>query len=336
MLSNLSTFVDTTIIPQNSEVVNSDGGADGTNVFDNDVSSSADGHTEDSGDMFSDSDKTQGASKSDVRIKTPMDGYMSTGKYMPDTPQAVSRKRRAAAAKTDTAKTGRLAGATDSQIYIAEKLSKYTGRKILFFTDDYYIAGEYDGENTIFVNPKRGNVVSQVIAHELAHTIKGTKEYAALVKGIKSFLDKYSAKGIYVDWDTYRADVYAEYEERYKQITGEDFTDAKADWETVSRFMETLFGEGDTATERQVEFVDFMKHNRNAFVCMWHRLSQLAKHIREDIGYGVMKKVYGKDYDTSYRENQLMLREIEKIRDRFGRALAQAKGKDVLMMQIHI
>ena len=265
------------------------------------------------------------SSAADIKINTPMDEYTRTGKYTPDTPQNVSRKRRAQAAKTDTAKTGRLAGASDLQIYIAEQLSKYTGRRILFYSKDYSIAGEYDGDNTIFVNPARGNIVSQIIAHELTHTVEGSKHYGPLVKSIKSFLDTYSKNGTYADWDTYRADVYAEYEAKYKDITGTEFDDAKADYETVARFMEELFGEKGLTTERQVEFVEFVKQNRNAVSRMWYRLAQLAKRIRQDIGHGVLKKIYGKDYDVSYRENQLMLRQLEDIRDRFGRALVQTK-----------
>ncbi|MBQ8249060.1 MAG: hypothetical protein IJY93_04160 [Clostridia bacterium] len=239
-----------------------------------------------------------------------------------------SAQTKAEAAKNETARTGYLAGATKEQIYIAEQLSKYTSKEIIFVSDNYVANGEFDGKNTILVNPKRGNVVSQVIAHELTHAVEGTKEYAQLVDGIKGFLETYSAKGVIADWDTFRDEVYAEYEHKYKELTGEDFDDAKADREVVARVMETLFGEGDTMTERQIDLVEFVKHNRNAFTRMWYRLSQMAKRMREDIADFLKRGVFKDRYDATYREHQLMLREIERIRDRFGRALVQAKGKD--------
>lgn len=53
----------------------------------------------------------------------------------------------------------------------------------------------------------------------------------------------------------------------------------------------------------------------------------MAKRIREDIAHYATKKVWGENYDSSYREHQLMLRKIEDLRDSFGRALMEAKGK---------
>ena len=66
-----------------------------------------------------------------------------------------------------------------------------------------------------------------------------------------------------------------------------------------------------------------VKTNRNAVTRMWYKLSQMAKRLRSDINDRRARK--GDNYDAEARERELMLRRIEDIRDRFGRALVQAK-----------
>lgn len=263
-------------------------------------------------------------SKPKIRAKNVLErgGILPTG-------EEEYNKARAASAKTETARTGYLSGATDAQIYIAETLSGITGRDILFAGDDYVADGEFDGDNTIIVNAKRGNIVSQVIAHELTHSVEGTKGYNSLVKAVKAFVDTYSESGAVADWETLYNEVYAEYEKKYPEITGKKFDDAKAEKEIVSRVMETFFGEGADTTERQAELtsfiIDFAKADRNAATRIWYSLTKYAKRLAQDMGDLAKRAVWGKDYDSAYREHQRMLRRIEDIRDMFGRALMEAK-----------
>ena len=56
---------------------------------------------------------------------------------------------------------------------------------------------------------------------------------------------------------------------------------------------------------------------------MWHKLSQMVKRLRSDIKDIRARK--GDNYNAEARERELMLRRIEDIRDRFGRALMEAK-----------
>ncbi len=254
------------------------------------------------------------------------------GGMLPTAEQEIARKR-AASAKTETARTGYLSGATDAQIYIAETLSKITGRDIIFAGDDYVANGEFDGDNTIIINAKRGNIVSQVIAHELAHSVEGTEGYRTLMKAVKAYVDTYSGKGVVADWDTLYSEVYAEYEKKYPELTGKKFTDAKAEREVVSRVIETFFGEGADTTERQVDLtsfiVEYAKADRHGATRMWYKLTKIAKRIAEDLADFAKRKVWGNEYDATYREHQLMLRKIEDIRDMFGNALMEAKQTGV-------
>ena len=60
-----------------------------------------------------------------------------------------------------------------------------------------------------------------------------------------------------------------------------------------------------------------------AIARMWYALSKVAKRLRSDIRN---RRARGREgYDASAREAELMLRKIEDIRDRFARALIQAK-----------
>ena len=244
--------------------------------------------------------------------------------------QEVNAKK-AESAKTDTARTGYLSGASEIDIHIAESMAKLTGREILFAGEGYEADGEFDGKNTIIVNPKRGNVLSQIIAHELTHSIQGTKEYTSLVNNLKDFVNIYSERGMIADWDTLYSEVWKDYEKKHEELTGEKFDDAKAEKEIVARVMESFFGEGESTSERQVDLTNFIMEftaaNKNAATRIWYKLTQMAKRIREDIAHYATKKVWGENYDSSYREHQLMLRKIEDLRDQFGRALMQAKGK---------
>ncbi len=254
------------------------------------------------------------------------------GGMLPTADQEIAQTK-AASAKTETARTGYLSGATDAQIYIAEMLSNVTGRDIIFAGDDYVADGEFDGDNTIIVNAKRGNIVSQVIAHELAHSVQGTEGYSTLMKAVKAYVDTYSGKGVVADWDTLYSEVYAEYEKKYPEITGKKFDDAKAEREVVSRVIETFFGEGADTTERQVDLtsfiVEYAKADRNGATRMWYKLTKIATRIAEDLADFAKRRVWGKDYDSTYREHQLMLRKIEDIRDMFGNALMEAKKTGV-------
>ena len=249
---------------------------------------------------------------------------------MLSTDQEVNAKK-AESAKTDTARTGYLSGASEMDIHIAESMAKLTGREILFAGEGYEADGEFDGNNTIIVNPKRGSVLSQIIAHELTHSIQGTEEYTSLVNNLKDFVNTYSERGMIADWDTLYSEVWKDYEQKHEELTGEKFDDVKAEKEIVARVMETFFGEGESTSERQVDLTNFIMEftaaNKNAATRIWYELSKLAKRIREDIAHYATKKVWGENYDSSYREHQLMLRKIEDLRDQFGRALMEAKGK---------
>ncbi len=56
---------------------------------------------------------------------------------------------------------------------------------------------------------------------------------------------------------------------------------------------------------------------------MWYALSKMARRLRSDIRD---RRARGREgYDADAREAELMLRKIEDIRDRFARALVQAK-----------
>ena len=96
-------------------------------------------------------------------------------------------------ARTETARSGIVYGASESDIALAERLSKALGRDILFFSEearnDDIKNGVWD-RDAIWINVKHDpeKTVPWIIAHELAHTIEGTKAYGRLKKYVRSEL----------------------------------------------------------------------------------------------------------------------------------------------------
>lgn len=256
--------------------------------------------------------------------------YFETGKLVPLTADEELRQAEASKAKNDTRRSGILAGASEADIAIAEAVSAVTGRKIIFESDAYDINGHF-GENTVFVNPDRksGDIASQVIAHELAHSTEDTKTYKALVDSLKSFVEanNYVDKdGVAHDWDYYVTDAHARYDIRYKELTGETFTDAKAESEAVAKVLQSFFADtAATGTGTQVALdkwlASYTKANRNAATRMWYSLAKTARRLKQDIAAKFKK---GGNTPEVKRQRE-MLRKIEDIRDAFGRALIEAK-----------
>ena len=102
-------------------------------------------------------------------------------------------------ARTETARSGIVYGASESDIALAERLSKALGRDILFFSEearnDNIKNGVWD-RDAIWINVKHDpeKTVPWIIAHELAHTIEGTKAYGRLKKYVRSELGEEAFK----------------------------------------------------------------------------------------------------------------------------------------------
>lgn len=265
-----------------------------------------------------------------IEARDPNAEYFETGRLVPLTAEQEWRKMEAAKAKTDTERSGILAGVDKADIDIALTMSKFTGRNIIFKSDEYNVNGHFDGINTVFVNPSResGDIVSQVIAHELAHAVEGTKAYKALMKSLKAFVEANNyvdSDGIAHDWDYYITEAHAKSGEHHERMTGETFTDAKAEHEAVAKIMQSFFSDtSESGTSTQVALdkwlAEYTKANRTGVARMWYSLSKLARRFREDIS-----AKFSKSNTPEAQKQREMLRRIEDIRDRFGRALLQAK-----------
>ena len=236
--------------------------------------------------------------------------FDKNGNYILRTAEQENRIRRAKASNDDIERSGRLAGATDSQIRTAQTLSKVFGRNIIFDSTEANVNGKFES-GTIYVNPKGTDNVGTILAHEFTHSLEGTKQYDGVVTMLKQMI---ADKG--GDWNALKERVREEYAPRYESM-GQEFTDADCENETVAKVAQSLFND-DAAIET------FAAQNRSAAARFWHRLSQGVKKFGDIIGYNFQRN-FGENFDPKEWEARTAMREMETLRDKFAAALRKTK-----------
>ena len=93
--------------------------------------------------------------------------------------------RRARSAGTELERSGILAGAQDSTIAEAQRISRAIGRDIAFYNEAATASGIQNGyynpgDGKIYVNAASGNPVAQIIAHEMTHSMELAENYGEL------------------------------------------------------------------------------------------------------------------------------------------------------------
>ena len=128
-------------------------------------------------------------------------------------------------------RTGRESGAADDDIRMAGELSDVLGKRIRFYREEAKDGtirnGEYhEDEDTIYINAASKNVKSQIVSHELTHSIERAGAYRSLVDLTMEKLEsEQKAKGETLE-DLYRKKemLYAKADVRlasYEEITSE-------------------------------------------------------------------------------------------------------------------
>ena len=236
--------------------------------------------------------------------------FDKNGNFILRTAGQENRIRRAKASKTDIERSGRLAGATDSQIKTAQTLSKVFGRNIIFDSTEANVNGKF-ADGTIYVNPKGTDNVGTILAHEFTHSLEGTKQYDGVVNMLKQMVADRGG-----NWNDLMDQVRDEYEVRYENM-GQEFTDADCENETIAKVAQSLFND-DAAIEK------FAAQNRSAAARFWHRLSQGVKKFGDIIGYNFQRN-FSESFDPKEWESRTAMREMETLRDRFAAALRKTK-----------
>jgi hypothetical protein len=201
-------------------------------------------------------------------------------------PTAVTeeRQRRAQAAKTDTERSGILAGASDADITLAQTISRAFGRKVIFASDDMRYNGKAKN-GVITVNLKSGGVASQTLAHELMHTLEPYRaQYGSIVKVLRDMVSQ-RAGSMYIDpsdstknrrwetWEELRQKVYAQGYEKVYAEEGRRFTEADADYEVAANLIAEMFENSQTLEE-------FVRANRNIAVRIWTKVKTFARRAK--------------------------------------------------------
>ena len=213
-----------------------------------------------------------------VRARTVLDdGVLPTA-------VAEERQRRAQTAKTDTERSGILAGASDADITLAQTISRAFGRKVIFASDDMRYNGKAKN-GVITVNLKSGGVASQTLAHELMHTLEPYgAQYGSIVKVLRDMVSQ-RAGSMYIDpsdstknrrwetWEELRQKVYAQGYEKVYAEEGRRFTEADADYEVAANLIAEMFENSQTLEE-------FVQANRNIAVRIWTKVKTFARRAK--------------------------------------------------------
>ena len=201
-------------------------------------------------------------------------------------PTAVTeeRQRRAQTAKTDTERSGILAGASEADITLAQTISRAFGRKVIFASDDMRYNGKAKN-GVITVNLKSGGVASQTLAHELMHTLEPYRaQYGSIVKVLRDMVSQ-RAGSMYIDpsdstknrrwetWEELRQKVYAQGYEKVYAEEGRRFTEADADYEVAANLIAEMFENSQTLEE-------FVRANRNIAVRIWTKVKTFARRAK--------------------------------------------------------
>lgn len=213
-----------------------------------------------------------------------------------------------------TVKSGRETGAKDSDIELAVMLKKATGREIIFRKDKESLNGEYDGKNTVFVNPDGSDLVHTVLAHEIAHSVEGSKHYSKLVSAAKAVAEARGQKWEDIldeAWDT-EAQVYKD--------NGQTFGSTEAEYEAVAKVISSMFAE-EADLRVFIEALD-----KPTIKVIYDAIGRVIKRLRSFLADRFKYMTDKKNYDEQYRRMQIELQRAERARAVFARALRDTSG----------
>ncbi len=96
---------------------------------------------------------------------------------------------------TDLERSGIASGASEENIAMAQRLSNYTKRRILFYDGDTKTGnwaranGAYVADDDIiYINSRSSDPLAQIFAHEMTHSVEGTDSYSGLSKMILDYM----------------------------------------------------------------------------------------------------------------------------------------------------
>lgn len=210
-------------------------------------------------------------------------------------------ERKIDAADTETEKTGIRYGVDQKEIDSAKRLSRATGMKISYFSQDAKNGTMDNG----FYNPQTGEIqlnakskqkTAVTVSHELTHSFEGTDAYTALQEYAKGDTLR---KG--KNWATERERIRGLYQRAGIDLPGESAIDA----EITAQWMESNFG-----SERDI-----------AEICRDN--PSLAKKIRDGLDTIVLKLA-----DLSGRQTWYEAEEIRNVMATYDRMLEKYE-KDV-------
>ena len=131
--------------------------------------------------------------------------------------------------ETDFARSARALNVDRETTARVQRLSEAIGREVVFYQGDAGENGYFDRESgKIYVNVNSGNAVSQIIGHELTHTLEGAADYARiksmilnriggqedLAQALTRKQESYARHGVTLDRESAERELVAEFVEK--------------------------------------------------------------------------------------------------------------------------
>lgn len=158
-------------------------------------------------------------------------------------------------AKTDTERTGILAGASEQTIQTATRFATKGNLDIEFYREDGQNGTVIDGftqNGKIFVNAASGKATSQIITHELLHKLEQTKSYDSFKKyvsenvdlkaNVSQLTDMYQRAGIELNPSEIESEALAKYSEKLFENEAEIYKVVRTDRTLGERILSWING----------------------------------------------------------------------------------------------
>ena len=239
---------------------------------------------------------------------------------LPTVEQAETRQR-AARAKTETERTGILAGVDEDTIAKVQRIANIVGREVVFFDEGADSAGGmHNGyynpaDGKIYVNARSQNPAAQIISHELTHSIETSGSYSDLQKLVLNRIRQ--TGGDLQAMRQQKAELYARH--------GENLTDnAAIDSEIVAEYVEKYLLTDEQSIRAMVQ------QNRT----LGRRILQFINELLAKLGNSDAQERAFLTKAKNYYQSALQEAQSSFTADMQQRAAAQAQNMDTLQQQM--
>ena len=237
------------------------------------------------------------------------------------TAEQTERRQQAARAKTETERTGILAGVDEDTIAKVRRIGDIVGREVVFFSEGADEAGGiHNGyyspaDGRIYINARSQSPAAQIISHELTHSIEASGSYSDLRKLVLRRIEQ--TGGDLRAMRQAKGELYARH--------GETLTDnAAIDAEIVAEYVEKYL----LTDEQSIRAV--VRQNRT----LGQRILQFIDKLLAKLGSSSAQERAFLAQARNYYQSALQETQSSFTTDMQQRAAAQAQNLETLQQQM--